>query len=32
MQDCKDGSGLSFIKFDVVTGGKEIKLAILVEC
>ena len=28
-QDCKDGSGLQFIKFDVVIGGQEIKLAIL---
>ena len=23
MQDCKDGSGLQFIKFDFVTGGKK---------
>ena len=31
MQDCKDGSGLQFIKFDFETGGQEIKLSILVE-
>ena len=31
VQDCKDGSGLQFIKFDFVTSGQEIKLAILVE-
>ena len=31
MQDCKDGSELQFIKFDVVTGGQEIKIATLVE-
>ena len=30
-QDCKDGSGLQFIKFDSVTGGQETKLSILVE-
>ena len=30
-QDCKDGSGLQFIKFDVVTGDQEIKVSILVE-
>ena len=29
MQDCMDGSGLQFIKFDLVTGGQEIKLAVL---
>ena len=26
MQDCKDGSGLQFIKFDFVTGGQEIRI------
>ena len=26
MQDCKDYSGLQFIKFDLLTGGQEIKL------
>ena len=31
MQDCKDGSGLQFIKFDFKTGGQEIKLAVLVN-
>ena len=30
MQDCKDGSGLQFIKFDV-TGDQKNKLAIFVE-
>ena len=25
VKDCKDGSGLQFIKFDFVTGGQEIK-------
>ena len=28
MQDCKDWSGLQFIKFDLLTGGQEIKPAI----
>ena len=31
MQDCKDGIGLHFIKFDFVTGDQEIQTAILVE-
>ena len=31
VQDCKDKSGLQFIKFDFVTGGQGIKLAILVK-
>ena len=31
LQDYKDGSGLQFIKFDFMTGGQEIKIAILVE-
>ena len=31
MQDCKDGSGLQFIKFDFVTGGQEIIFSIVVE-
>ena len=31
MQDCKDCSGLLFIKFDFVTDGQEIKIVILVE-
>ena len=31
MQDCKNGSKLQFIKFDFVTGGQEIKIAILVK-
>ena len=31
MQDCKDGSGLQFINFDLVTGGQEIKVSIGVE-
>ena len=30
MQDCKDGSGLQFIRFDFMTGGQGIKIAILV--
>ena len=25
MQDCKDGSGLPFINFDLLTGSQEIK-------
>ena len=29
MLDYKDGSGLQFIKLDFVTGGQEIKFAIL---
>ena len=29
MQDYKNRSGLQFIKFDFVTGGQEIKIAIL---
>ena len=28
-QDCKERSGLQFLKFDFVTGGQEIKTAIL---
>ena len=31
VQDYKGGSGLQFTKFDFVTGGREIKIAILVE-
>ena len=31
MQDCTDGSVLQFIKFDFVTGGQEIKIAILLK-
>ena len=31
MQDCKDLSGLQFMKFDLLTGGQEIKLAIPYE-
>ena len=31
MQDCKDGSGLQFMKFDFLTGGQEIKLAIFMK-
>ena len=31
MRDCKDGSGLQFMKFDLFIGGQEIKLAILVN-
>ena len=30
MQDCKDGRGFQFIKFDFVTGEQEIKTAIFV--
>ena len=26
VQDCKDGSGLQFINFDLVTGSQEIKV------
>ena len=29
--DCKDASGLHFIKFDFMTGNEEIKIVILVE-
>ena len=31
MQACKDGSGKLSIKFDFMTGGQEIKIAIRVE-
>ena len=31
MQDCKNGSGLLFMKFDLLTGGQKIKLAICVK-
>ena len=31
VQDCKDGSGLQFIKFNFMAGSQEIKTAILVE-
>ena len=31
MQHCKDGSGLQFIKYDFMTGGKETKIAVPVE-
>ena len=31
MQGCMDGSGLKLIKFDFLTGGQEIKIAILVN-
>ena len=31
VQDYKDGSGLQFINFDFLTGGREIKIVILVE-
>ena len=31
LQDCKDKSGLQFIKFDFVTGGPEIKVAVLLK-
>ena len=31
MPDCKDGSGLTVIEFDFVTGGQEMKFDILVE-
>ena len=31
VQDYKDGSELQFIKFDFVTGGQEIKIAIPVQ-
>lgn len=31
MQDCNDGLGLQFIKFDLVIGDQEIKVAIHVE-
>ena len=31
VQDCKDGIGLQFIKFDFVTGGQEINIAIQVK-
>ena len=30
-QDNKDGSGLQFINFDLVTGGQEIEVSILVK-
>ena len=30
-QDCKDASGLKFIKFDAVTSGQRCKIAIFVE-
>ena len=29
VRDYKDGSGLQFINFDFMTGGQEIKIAIL---
>ena len=29
VQDCKDGSGLQFIKFDFLTDSQEIGIAIL---
>ena len=32
MQDCKDESGFQFTKFDLVSGGKEIKIAIFEAC
>ena len=32
MQDCKDKSGFQFTKFDLVSGGKEIKIAIFEAC
>ena len=31
VQDYKDGSGLQFITFDFVAGGREIKASILVK-
>ena len=31
VQDCKNGSGLQCINFDLVTGGQEILVFILVE-
>ena len=31
MQDCADGSGITVHEFDVVTGGQEIKVSILVK-
>ena len=31
VQDCKDGSGLQFIKIDFWTGCQEIKATILVK-
>ena len=31
VQDCKDRSGLHFVKFDLVTGGQKIKIAIVGE-
>ena len=30
VQGCKSGSGLQFMKFDVMTGGQEIKIVVLV--
>ena len=30
-QDYKDGSGLQFINFDLVTGGQNITVSILVK-
>ena len=31
VQDCKDGSGVQFIKFNFTTGDQEIKIASRVE-